>query len=253
MSGEPSSLSSAEHAFLAAYCDTALARRDDRYFRARAAYWRAWCIEGVIGLVGLSLLGWSGEALGLLLVAGFWLNWVLDVVQYRVHRPAIVKAHRAEAEDLAFWGLVKVLRGRLRHRPGAAAGPLPGVGLLFDLIFGAAATALILDFIPPEAWRAVLASSWGLGLVGLLVAVATTLRARFRPDERGEVTLPKFRFAQRGIGLLLVVFAAGAAGTGRWIVLVYAFFVLMGLVEGVAGARMERASADWVRRQRDRV
>lgn len=249
MSDLHASLSEDDLAFVAAHRESALRDRDAAYFRARAAYWRSWGIEGAIGLAGLWLFAWSGQTLGLLLLFGFWTSWLIDVAQYRWHGPALRRAHLADAATARFWGLVKVLRGRLRQRPDPSPGPPPGVGLVVDLVAGGAATALALAFIPPEVLHAALTPSLGVAALGVLAGIGATLPRRFVPDPQGHLALPAFRYGQRGIGLLLVVFASGAVGGGRWIAAVYGFFLLMGLVEGVLGARMERDAAEWVRRQ----
>jgi len=255
----PQSISEVDKAFLARQAPRALARRDDAYFLRQHLVWGDWLVTGVVGLVGLFALGWPATTAALILVAGFWLGWLGDVVFVVARRRAVAQA-LGEAHDNAYvWALVDVLRGRLRDTAGVRSGPGMGLSIVVDLVAGAAATALLLrgfgnagiDVARVLQSKAFVSGTAILLATGVLPLLAARLTAR------GDLLEPPmFSVGQRGIGLLLLVFGLMAAGGGTLAAAVlvscaYGFFLLMGAIELIWGLPMLRAEGDWLRRQRE--
>src|SRR5687767_13428356 len=136
-------LCSADHTLFLRDVDAAVARRDDAYFAARRALWFDWVATGTIGLIGMLVLGWSATTSALLLLASFWLGWLVDVVQWRVRGAALHAAQSRESDDERIWQIAALLRGKRRRLPDARGQPGLGLSIVVDLVAGLAASALL--------------------------------------------------------------------------------------------------------------
>lgn len=245
-----------ERAWFDARAVHALARRDAAFLTARRALWIEWVATGTIGLAGLFVFGWSAADAAWLLLVAFWLTSLVDLVQWLLRRPGLAISVQHATEDLHFWQHVAVRRGRQRSAPSAGGHPSLGLGVAVDGVAGTVASVLLVqglarDGVDPAA------SLGSIGLwIGAVIAVvggfAATLRARLTRRADGSTPLPVFAVGQRGIGLLVLVFALMALGGGTLaasalVGCAYGFFVLMGLVELVWGMPALHAEADWVR------
>ena len=253
-------LGSGDQALFLRDVDGAIARRDADWFAARRALWIEWVLTGLVGLVGLFVLGWSAPTSALLLLAAFWLVWIVDIVQWLSRADALATSLSREADDERIWQIAALLRGTRRRAPDARGNPTPLLSIVVDLVAGAAATALLLRGLGAAGVdRTVIAADSGSLLLGvaLLVAagIAPMLHARLRRRADGGVALPTFRFGQRGIGLLVLVFALMAAGGGTLaprvlLACAYGFFLVMGAIELLFGLRSTREDTEWLRRKR---
>ena len=252
-------LCSADHTLFLRDVDGAVARRDDAFFAAQRALWLDWVATGAVGLIGMLLLGWSATTSALLLLASYWLGWFVDLVQWRARSAALDATQARESDDARIWQIAAVLRGTRRRLPDARGQPGLGLSIAVDLVAGLAATALLVrGFEAAGAEIATVLRSPALLLaVGLLVVGGTLplLFARLRRSRDGTVALPPFRLGQRGIGLLVLVFALMAAGGGSLapaVLLACAFglFALVGTLELVFGVRALRRETEWLRQKR---
>jgi hypothetical protein len=255
------SLDPSEHEWFAAHARSALARRDDAWFRTMRWRWLDWILTGSIGLFGLLVLGWTAATAALLLLAGHWLGWLLDVAQWLLRGPEIGIARAQDHDDMRAWQLVDVLRGRRSRPPPSGSDPALGLSIAIDLVAGLVASVLALQGLQRDEvdLLASLGDPGALAALGLLAASSlAALRTRLRRRADGSVALPVFRVGQRGIGLLVLVFGLMAAGGGTlvgvWLVgAVYGFFTLMGVLQLVFDLPHLRAATDWLRREIDRA
>jgi hypothetical protein len=237
----------------------ALTRCETVQLAARRALWREWCVAGAIGLIGLAVLRWPPALLALLLLGGFWLGWLVDLLLWCLRAHALAVGAAIQADDARVWQIVAQLRGQRRAAPVAGGGATLGVGLVVDLVAGSVATVLLWYGLEaagadPGALLTQAALWSGLGAM-LLLGVVPSLPARFRRDPGGAVPPPLFQVGQRGLGLLLWVFALRAAGGGALApaMLVggaFAFQLGMGLIELRIGLPRLQADAEWLRSQR---
>ena len=256
------SLDATDQRWFAGHVPAALSRRDAGYFSMLRWRWIDWILTGAIGLVGLSLFGWSALEAALLLLITHWLGWMVDLVQWCLRRPALRVADAQDCDDTRFWQFVAMLRGQRKCPPEARSAPPMLLSLIVDLVAGAAATVLALQGLQragPDPLQA-LASSGVLIGVGLIVVFGSvpSLRARLVRRADGSVALPMFRVGQRGIGLLVLVFGLMAAGggslAGSWLMgCAYGFFLLMGAIELIWGVPAQRAETAWLRAERERA
>lgn len=252
------SLSEADSAFFARHAPAALARRDAAYFRRQRLSWGDRVATGVVGLLGLYVLGWPALTTALVLVAGFWFVWLGDFLFWLARRDAIAVASGVAADDEYVWALLRVLRGERRDAAGMGrAGPPFGVSIVVDLVAGAAATALLARgvFASGAELAGVLRSGAFVG--GAMVMFATgfppLLVARLRAAS-GAVEPPLFRYGQRGIGLLVLVFALMAAGGGAlsttaMLTAAYVFLVAIGVLQWAIDLPRQQRAAEFLRRQ----
>lgn len=237
----------------------ALERRGEAFFHARRALWIDWILTGSIGLFGIWVLGWSAMTAVLLLLATFWLGWLADVAQWLLRAPNLAISYVRDGDDMRLWQIVAILRGKRRQAPDVRGHPSLALSMSVDLVAGGAAMALLWRGLH-EAGVDVIALAMsptlllGVALI-VVVGILPAQRARFRPAADGSVALPLFSVGQRGIGLLLMVFALMAAGGGTLggsvlMSAVYGFFLLMAAIELIWGLPMLRTEADWLRQQR---
>lgn len=245
-----------EQAWFDAHAPHALARRDGAFLSARRAMWIEWVATGAIGLAGLVVFGWSAADAAWLLLATFWLTWLVDLAQWGLRRDGLAISTAHATDDLYFWQLVAVRRGRQRRAPTRSGHPSPSLGVIVDAVAGGAASVLLVQGLARSGVE--LSASLGataLWIGAVIAAVAGfvgSLRARLSRRADGSTPLPVFAVGQRGIGLLVLVFALMAGGGGSLaatalVGCAYGFFVVMGLVELVWGMPALRAEADWVR------
>src|SRR5687767_7330048 len=136
-------LCSADHTLFLRDVDAAVARRGDAYFAAQRALWLDWVATGTVGLTGMFVLGWSATTSALLLLASFWLGWLVDVVQWRVRGAAVAAAQWRESDDERIWQIAALLHGERRRLPDARGQPGLGLSIAVDLVAGLAASALL--------------------------------------------------------------------------------------------------------------
>lgn len=248
-------LGAAEQAWFAGHAGGALERRGRPYFAEMAARWRGWILTGAVGLAGLLLLDWPVLTALLLLLATFWLAWLADVALLVLRAGQLPAAYACEHADARF----SILRGTRRTLPDAAGGPSLLLSVMVDLVAGAASMALLVRGLAGSSAEVLqAANSWSLWLGAaavLVTSIAPALRARL--SARGAACLPVFRAGQRGIGLLLLVFALMAIGGGvlaaHWMMAaVYGFMLLMGAIESAFGVPRIREETEWFRGERSR-
>ncbi len=238
------------------HAGAALARRGKAFVRARRALWFDWLLTGTLGLFGLFVFGWSSVEAALLLIASFWLGWLADLVLWFTRSKALTIRYGIVVDDIRFWQIVAILRGKRRQPADARSHPTLGLSLIVDLVAGATATGLLLSGLARSgvaiseaaASRSLLASIMAIALIG----IAPSLRARLQRAADGSVELPAFCAGQRGIGLLVVVFALMGIGGGRLsaqliVGTVNGFFIIMALVELLWGIPDLIREAEWVR------
>lgn len=234
----------------------ALARRGKAFVRGRRALWFDWLLTGTLGLFGIFVFGWSSIEATLLLIASFWLGWLADLVLWFTRSKALAMRYGIVVDDMRFWQIVAILRGKRRQPADARSHPTLGLSLIVDLVAGATATGLLVRGLTSSgvviseaaASRSLLASIMVIALLG----IAPSLRARLRRASDGSVELPPFCAGQRGIGLLVVVFALMGIGGGRLsaqliVGTVNGFFIIMALVELIWGIPDLIREADWAR------
>ncbi|MEO7432632.1 MAG: hypothetical protein ABIR62_11535 [Dokdonella sp.] len=233
---------------------SALARRGKPYVASRRALWFDWLLTGTLGLLGIFLFGWSSGEAALLLVASFWLGWLADLLLLSARSKALAISYRNAVDDMRFWQIVAVLRGKRRIPADARSHPTLGLSLIIDLVSGSTATVLLLSGLAKSG----VAPSELTGSASLLASIAAialgtvkSLRSRLQRAADGRVELPEFRAGQRGIGLLIVVFALMGLGGGRLpahliVGTVSSFFVIVSVIELIWGVPELIREAEWV-------
>ncbi|HVF35978.1 MAG TPA: hypothetical protein VND91_11705 [Candidatus Saccharimonadia bacterium] len=253
----PAPISEVDRAFFARHAPRALARRDDAWFLRQRLVWADWLVTGVVGLLGLYVFGWSATTAALVLVAGFWLGWLGDVVFAIARGRALAQAIGEAHDDEYVWALVEVMRGRRRDTAGVRSGPGMGLSIVVDFVAGAVATALLLrgfasagiDVVEVVRSKAFVSGTAILLATGVLPLLASRLTARGDSLEP-----PMFRVGQRGIGLLVLVFALMAAGGGALAATTlmagaFGFLLVMGAIQTLVDVPHRRAAAEWLRRE----
>ena len=241
------------------HAGTALARRGKAFVRTRYALWFDWLLTGTLGLLGIFVFNWSSVETALLLIASFWLGWLADLVLWFARSKALAIRYGNVVVDMRFWQIVAILRGKRQRPADAQSHPTLGLSLIVDLVAGAAATVLLLSGLfnsgielrEAAGSSSLIASIAAIGLIG----IAPSLRSRLQRTADGSVELPTFCAGQRGIGLLIVVFALVGLGGGRLsahliVGVVYGFFIIMAVVELIWGVPDLIREADWVREHR---
>ena len=242
-------------AFLGREAPGAIARRGAVWLRMRIVSNLEAIVLALVTLYGLLVLGWGPELAIAMMFGGLAIAWLGDAVLWAFRRRAAAVAAGREIDDRAVWAIVDTLRGRT-DSPRRVGGDLPlGVSLVADAIGLAVATALV-----TRAWEA---RGFGIGELleepGLVVGLAITAIAAL-PAQVGRlvspaeaIVLPRARSGQRGIGIVVLVFALMAAGGGTFSpVLLPA--IAAGLVGGIAlldlGATLpaERVACEWLAR-----
>jgi hypothetical protein len=248
-------LAVSDQAFFAQHADSALRRRDARFFEARRALWVDWLLTGGIGLFGLLVLGWSAATAALLLLATFWVGLIADLVLWLLRSRELRISYQSAGDDMRFWQLVALLRGKRRQPPDPGSHPPLVLSLCVDLVAGCTASVLMLSGLDTAGIDLIAElTSPGLLISAALVAaggIGPGLRARFTPAADGSVPLPVFSVGQRGIGLLVLTFALMAVGGGALSARLlmgcaYGFFVLMAAIELIWGVPELRRERDWL-------
>ena len=238
------------------HAGAALARRGKGFVRARRALWFDWLLTGTLGLFGILIFGWSSVEASLLLIASFWLGWLADLVLWLARPKALAIRYGIVVDDMRVWQIVAILRGKRRQPADARSHPTLGLSLTVDLVAGATATFLLLSGLVNSGVviservesTSLLASVAAIALIG----IAPSLRAHLQRTPDGGVELPTFCAGQRGIGLLVVVFALMGLGGGSLsahliVGAVSGFFTIMAIVELIWGVPELIHQADWVR------
>ena len=233
----------------------ALARRSKTFVSARRALWFDWLLTGTLGLLGIFVFGWSSVEAALLLVASFWLGWLADLALWFARSEALAISYGTAVDDMRFWQIVAILRGKRRLPADARSHPTLGLSLIVDFVSAATATVLLLSGLANSGVAtSELTTSTSL-LVSIaaiaLIGTAPSLRARLQRAADGSVELPAFCAGQRGIGLLIVVFALMGLGGGKLsahliVGTVSGFFIIMALVELIWGVPELIHEAEWV-------
>lgn len=246
-----------DQAWFETHAPLALARRDAAFLRARRAMWIEWVASGVIGLAGLFVFGWSAVEAALLLILGFWLGWLVDVVQWCLRRQSLGASYRDATDDMHVWHHVAVRRGRLRNLPAQSGHPSLVLGICVDAVAGGTASVLFAQGLARGGVDLLTGSTAANGLwIGALlcafVGFVLALRNRLARRPGGGTPLPVFAVGQRGIGLLVLVFALTGVGggflaAGALVGCAYAFFIVMGLIELIWGVPALAADAQWLR------
>lgn len=245
----------ADQDLFAEHAESALSRRDKPFFKARRALWIDWLLTGGIGLFGLLILGWSAATAALLLIASFWLGWLADLVLWLLRSRGLQISYQRAGDDMRFWQIVAILRGKRRQPPDIRSHPTLGLSLCVDLVAGGTASVLMLNGLH-TAGNDLVADLTSPGLLisaSLIVigGIGPGLRARFSPAADGSVPLPVFSVGQRGIGLLVLTFALMAVGGGALSASLlmgcaYGFFVLMAAIELIWGLPELRRETHWL-------
>ena len=238
---------------------SALSRHGKHFIRARRAMWSDWMLTGALGLLVIFVLGWSSISAALLLIAGFWLGWLADLVLRVLRSDGLAISYRHAGLDLWFWQTVAILRGKRRQAADAPQYPSITLSLIVDLIAGATATVLALNgFADSGANLGHLLRSPSMLLSFVSIAafgVVPALRARMQPADDGSIQLPVFAVGQRGIGLLVLIFALMGFGGGQisasiLMAVTYGFFVIVATIEFVWGIPELIREREWVEQYR---
>lgn len=252
------SISDIDRAFFARHAPRALARRDDAYFLRQRLVWADWLVTGIVGLLGLYVFGWPATTAALVLVAGFWLGWLGEVVIVIARGRALAQAIGEAHDNEYVWALVDVMRGKRRDTAGVRSGPGMGLSIVVDLVAGGVATALLMrgfasagiEVVEVVRSQAFVSGTAILLATGVLPLLASRLTARADALEP-----PMFRVGQRGIGLIVLVFALMAAGGGALAAKTlmtgaFGFLLVMGAIMSFVDVPRQRDAVDWLRRMR---
>ncbi|MGA9335757.1 MAG: hypothetical protein WBV39_15860 [Rudaea sp.] len=252
-------LTAQDQALFREHVASAMGRHGKFFIRARRAMWTDWLLTGSLGLLGIFVLGWSSTSAAVLLLAGFWLGWVADLALRILRSDALVISYQHAGGDLWFWQTVAILRGKRRQAANAPQCPSLGFSLIVDLVAGAAVTLLAVNGLADSDTKlgpALRSPSVILSIVSVAVfGVAPALWIRMQRAPDGSIQLPVFAVGQRGIGLLVFVFALMGLGGGQLLASIlmavtYGFFVIMATIEFVWGIPELIREREWVEKQR---
>ena len=248
-------LPASDQALFSQHASAAIARRGKSFLRARRALWIDWLLTGVLGLLGIVVLGWSSAVAALLLMASFWLGWLADIALWALRKDALAISYRNITDDMRFWQIVAVLRSKRRQPADTHQHPPLGLSLIVDLVAGATASALLARGFG-NAGIAIQELATSTSLIAslfaiLLFGVAPALKARLQRAPDGSVELPAFCAGQRGIGLLIVIFAlmtitGGSLAANLLMGAVSVFFIIMAVVELIWGVPELIREREWV-------
>jgi hypothetical protein len=235
---------------------TALARRGTHFIQAKRAMWANWLLSGMLGLFGMFVLGWSSTSAAVLLIAGFWLGWLADLVLRLFRSDALAISYQHAGDDLWFWQTVAILRGKRKQAPDAARQPSVSLSLIVDLVAGGTATLLALNAFADagaDIGDVLRSPSMLISIASMAIfGVAPSLWTRMRRADDGSIQLPVFCAGQRGIGLLVLVFALTGFGGGRLSTTIlmqvtYGFFLTMASIELLWGIPELIREGEWVK------
>lgn len=218
--------------------------------RRRGGYWieqlialLQWFVVAATSLAGLLLFGWSPLAMLAFLLASAWLNVAGDLLRWLLFRRRVRAFAETFSDDAEVWAVAIALHeGRQVLAPDQAGRYAVGVGLFVDLVFGGAATAVMLGALhahgidPWADFRVDGPIRWTLlAIVALqLLGLAWALLSHAVGSQR-DVPM-KITPGARGLGLFILMFvvmALGDEGRQLWLPLVIANGLL--LLLGVAG------------------
>jgi hypothetical protein len=253
----------AHHRLLAEHGSAALARRDrgfffEQYVGGLELAWVAAC-----GLWGLLVAGWEPVSSLLLLLAGYWVRNVGELIKLLLARVQVDRWSAIFNRDQEVWSVVSAMKlgfGRVSRNDARYA---PAVGVFFDWLLTAVCSVALLLYLrhagidawasvqSEQAWAGVLAI--GLG-VQLLMTVGIVIQhsvgsARDRPVA--------MRAGVLGPGLTIVCIASIVAINGLEIdpahsarTILYCFLggILLLLPLYALGIFLMRLDAAWLRR-----
>ncbi|MBI2398310.1 MAG: hypothetical protein HYV17_10980 [Xanthomonadales bacterium] len=190
----------------------ALARRSPARLLAQLLAMLQWLVIGSIGLLGVFVWHWSSVALLLVWLAGIAVGIVADLTKWLFARGRLIRQLETFSDDQFTWHMVAAMQhNEQRLREEATHVHRPGVGIAFDLGFGALATLLFALWFRHEgidvlatiradvALQRALLAVVATPLVGLLSTLITLGTSR-----DGEID---YQAGGRGLGLLFVIFA----------------------------------------------
>lgn len=204
----------------AACAPGALGRRSNGRLLGQTLSMLQWLLIGGIGLLGVYVWHWAAVKLLLVWLAGIAIGIVADLAKWLFARARLVRQLQTFSDDQFVWHMVAATQhGEQRLREEAVHVHRPGVGIAFDLGFGALATLLfalwfrhqgidVLATVQGDvALQRTLLAVVAAPLLGLLSALAT-----LGASHDAEID---YQAGGRGLGLLIVTFALMALGDGQ--------------------------------------
>lgn len=186
-----------------------LRRRDRAFLLRELAFVLQFVLIGAVPIVGTALFGWEALTWLAYVVIGAWLGIFTDVLTVTLLGEPL-RRHLRHRADSRFVGLVcAALRsGRTTiPRLGDGADHRPGIGLFFDLVFGAVSTLLIYVALKTELgvdWGALTSRSFfGLSLAAFVLCqigfAAWQIAGRRLADDERHVGESSAREAHGGV------------------------------------------------------
>jgi hypothetical protein len=124
----------------------AFARRDANYFAERRWRARELTFIAIVGIAGVTVLGWSASAALVFFVASMWMGILGELAKYLFARGAANRWVDTTNDDRYLWAIAQALRhGRKALNANLVAGYSPFYGVIADLLFGSVATFALLE------------------------------------------------------------------------------------------------------------
>ena len=233
----------------------ALARRSPARLLAQLLAMLQWLLIGGIGLLGVFVWQWSSVTLLLVWLAGIAVGIVADLAKWLFARRRLIRQLETFSDDQFTWHMVAAMQhDEQRLREEATHVHRPGVGIAFDLGFGALATLLFALWFRHEgidvlatirtdvALQRALLAMVAAPLIGLLSTLITLGTSR-----GGEID---YQAGGRGLGLLFVIFALMffgdmKDGVGKLVVFINGATIAVGLL-ALFGLWLMWRERDWL-------
>jgi len=245
-------------------------RDGPRMLARRSGPWiaeRAWtplepAFAAVVSLAGLWLFGWAADSVVLFSLACVWNGMCCDIAKLAFAGAAVDRDVDRDNEERSYWAIANAIRaGQASLHPAHMAAYSPRVSSLFDIVFGAIATFVIVSGVRTEERTLLAALTGDAGVfTSLVVALAlqwfTTIFAIIRSHRPGEHPPLRVLAGTRGLGLLAVVLLvllgdtiAGAIGIARATGVATSFNVGLLLLAAMmaGGTALQRSEAAWLR------
>lgn len=208
----------AHHRLLAEHGAAALARRDrgffvEQYVGGLELAWVAAC-----GLWGMLVAGWEPVSSLLLLLAGYWVRNLGELIKLLLARAQVERWSETFNRDQQVWSTVTGMKlgfGRVSSSDSRYA---PAIGVFFDWFLTAMCSAVLLLFLRHagiDAWASIQSEQAYAGVLGLSLGVQMLLTVGI--------------VLQHSVGTARdrpVAMRAGALGPGLILVCIAAVFVI---------------------------
>ena len=245
-------------------------REGPRMLARRSATWiaeSAWtplepAFAAVVSLAGLWLFGWPPDSVVLFSLACVWNGVFCDIAKLLFAGAAVDRDVDRDNEERFYWAIANAIRaGQASLHPAHFHPYRPRVSSLFDIVFGAIATGVIVSGVRTEERSLAAALTGEPGMfISLAVAIALqwlmTIVGIVRSRRPGEHPSLRVLAGTRGLGLLalmvlvlLGVAITDAIGIGRPLSVAISFNVGLLLLAGMmaGGMAVYRSEAAWLR------